>query len=248
MPLLLLARGTTEAAGYYRRLDDRVLSLVPVVDDNGIATDQQTGTLWSIEGMGLEGPLAGRQLEPLDGYMAEWHVWAAYHPDTEIYGEGQYSPPLGFSMPELNLRRLSRTTVESVSTTPPGTLRLVVLWAEWCPPCRKKLPRLQELVGRYQDRGVNAVSIAIHPPDVQERTALKKFVREHNIQWAVYLIDDAAYRLLDADYRSQGGRGLIVPMVFIVNDQGTVVSVLEGDQIETIEETLDQLLSDAATT
>jgi hypothetical protein len=48
--------------------------------------DRETGTLWSLTGAALEGPLAGAQLDPIaDSYAAFWFAWASFNQNTQIY-------------------------------------------------------------------------------------------------------------------------------------------------------------------
>ena len=48
--------------------------------------DTQTGTTWSFGGAGLEGPLAGEQLEPLaNAYVLMWFAWKHFQPDGEVF-------------------------------------------------------------------------------------------------------------------------------------------------------------------
>ena len=53
--------------------------------------DRETGTAWSIEGAALEGPLAGRRLQPLPWCFLRWHAWVYFHPATALY-RGTRSP------------------------------------------------------------------------------------------------------------------------------------------------------------
>ena len=53
---------------------------------DGATFDSETGTLWSPDGVGLEGELAGVQLTFVTSFLTEWYGWAAFHPDTGIYG------------------------------------------------------------------------------------------------------------------------------------------------------------------
>lgn len=52
---------------------------------SGIA-DRETGSRWSITGLAVAGPLEGTQLEVLPAVDSFWFDWAAFHPDTAIYG------------------------------------------------------------------------------------------------------------------------------------------------------------------
>jgi hypothetical protein len=46
--------------------------------------DLETGSLWTVNGEAIEGPLAGSRLPFVDSHMSEWFVWAAHFPDVEI--------------------------------------------------------------------------------------------------------------------------------------------------------------------
>ncbi|MEX2536673.1 MAG: DUF3179 domain-containing protein [Trueperaceae bacterium] len=53
--------------------------------DGEAFVDQETGTRWNMLGQGLEGSLAGEQLEPVVHDNTLWFAWAAFRPDTRIY-------------------------------------------------------------------------------------------------------------------------------------------------------------------
>ncbi len=68
---------------------------VPVVDgkrltfevQDGRIVDEQTGSLWSIDGRAFDGPLAGTRLEVALAIDSFWFDWAAFHPETEVFGQ-----------------------------------------------------------------------------------------------------------------------------------------------------------------
>lgn len=47
-------------------------------------SDQQTGSTWSILGRALDGPLKGRELEPVDFVDTFWFAWSAFQPATSV--------------------------------------------------------------------------------------------------------------------------------------------------------------------
>lgn len=76
------------------RLDKRTLSFELRAADGKIGIyDKQTGTRWSIEGVGEEGRLKGKSLERLDCHLSQWYGWSAYFPDTSIYGTSEPPKP-----------------------------------------------------------------------------------------------------------------------------------------------------------
>ncbi|HXW01601.1 MAG TPA: DUF3179 domain-containing (seleno)protein [Anaerolineae bacterium] len=53
----------------------------------GIITDHQTGSEWVVFGRAIKGELAGKQLQPVLSHVHFWFAWAAFRPDTTVYGE-----------------------------------------------------------------------------------------------------------------------------------------------------------------
>ncbi len=86
VPVVVLedAEGSPSLA-YHRVLSDgRVLDFER---RDGAITDVQTGSRWDSSGLAVEGELAGVQLAFVTSFFTEWYGWAAFHPDTTIYGD-----------------------------------------------------------------------------------------------------------------------------------------------------------------
>ena len=47
--------------------------------------DQETGTLWDIRGLAVEGELAGERLAQLPAHNAMWFAWVTFWPNTEVW-------------------------------------------------------------------------------------------------------------------------------------------------------------------
>jgi hypothetical protein len=72
----------------------RVLAFELRASDGNIGIfDKQTGTRWTIEGVGEAGRLKGKSLERLDCHLSQWYGWSAYFPDTTIYGSTEPPKP-----------------------------------------------------------------------------------------------------------------------------------------------------------
>ena len=49
--------------------------------------DLETGTRWTVDGLAVEGPLAGTRLDRLgQTYVAYWGAWQAFFPVGRIWG------------------------------------------------------------------------------------------------------------------------------------------------------------------
>ncbi|MGH9229924.1 MAG: DUF3179 domain-containing protein [Acidimicrobiales bacterium] len=62
-------------------VDGRTLSFQP--PDEGFV-DDQTGSRWNVLGQAIEGPLAGKRLEPVAHVDTFWFAWGSYLPETRI--------------------------------------------------------------------------------------------------------------------------------------------------------------------
>jgi len=83
VPIVIFMDGENQSALAYRAQVDgerRRFSIAneQIVDD--------TGTVWEVDGRATQGPLAGTVLEFVTSFITEWYGWAAYHPETSIYG------------------------------------------------------------------------------------------------------------------------------------------------------------------
>ena len=65
-------------------LDGRQLSFVLAADS--LFQDEQTGSTWNAYGEAIAGALAGRQLEWINAFPHFWFAWAAFYPETALYG------------------------------------------------------------------------------------------------------------------------------------------------------------------
>lgn len=67
---------------FERKVDDQTL----IFRQDGDNIDEETGSVWNILGQAIDGPLAGEQLMPVVHADHFWFSWAAFKPDTIIYG------------------------------------------------------------------------------------------------------------------------------------------------------------------
>jgi hypothetical protein len=71
------------AAVFNRGVAEQTLSFI-VTD--GAITDEQTGSTWNAFGTATAGELLGTQLEQLPGATYFWFAWAAFRPETTLFG------------------------------------------------------------------------------------------------------------------------------------------------------------------
>lgn len=100
-----------------------------------------------------------------------------------------------------------------------GKVCLVEVWATWCGPCRKEIPRLKEVYERYHDAGFEILGYSVD----QDLDALDRFVKENEIPWPVASQKrsvEAGYHGLYEYYSING-----VPEMILVDRDGKVLQV-----------------------
>jgi thiol-disulfide isomerase/thioredoxin len=240
------AGGEFEAVGYDRRVDGRPLTFRPASANGVVMTDAETGSGWAADGAAVRGTLQGQRLTRLEGYVVEWHVWAAYNPDTDIFGAGA---PSGADVsgevrfPDLWLAPVDGSAPQPVRLT--AELNLVALWATWCAPCRAEMPILQDLAKKHAGDGVVSVlGVAIHMPDDEsERRLVREFLAEAKITFPNRLVDERAYDQLESVLEGAGHPGLVVPTVLALDEGGIVRAVFRGREAASVAAALPRLLS-----
>ncbi len=68
---------------FSRNVNGRSLTFVA---DGDTIRDTETGTVWDILGHGVQGPLSEQQLVPIVHGDYFWFAWAAFRPDSIVYG------------------------------------------------------------------------------------------------------------------------------------------------------------------
>lgn len=94
---------------------------------------------------------------------------------------------------------------------------LIEVWATWCGPCKREIPRLKEVYEKYRDAGFEIIGYSID----QDVEFLKKFLVDNDITWSMA----SQKRSIEAgfhglyDYYSING----VPEMILVGRDGNVI-------------------------
>jgi peroxiredoxin len=82
--------------------------------------------------------------------------------------------------PEFTLRDLSGKSWTFAELR--GKVVLVNFWATWCPPCRKEMPDLETIYGRFGSKGLVVLGISDEEP-----AKVEPFIRERKVSFPVLL-------------------------------------------------------------
>lgn len=65
-----------------------------------------------------------------------------------------------------------------------GKATLVVFWEEWCPHCKREVPKIQKFWDDYNSKGLNVVGLTrITKPDRSSEADTIKFISESNLTY-----------------------------------------------------------------
>ena len=124
------------------------------------------------------------------------------------------------------------------STFVRGNVIYVDFWASWCVPCRRSFPWMMELLGKYQDQGLQIVTINLD----RDRTAARKFLDDtHASLPVVYDPTGKLAKLHDLQ---------VMPTSFVYGRDGTLRSRHEGfnpEETSSLESRIRSLLAEKPT-
>ena len=92
-----------------------------------------------------------------------------------------------------------------------GKVVLVNFWATWCPPCRKEMPDLETLYGRFGAKGFVVLGISD-----EEAAKVEPFIRERKVSFPV-LLDPG--RKVNEKFVVEG-----IPKSFVYDREGKLVA------------------------
>ena len=111
--------------------------------------------------------------------------------------------------PEFTLKDLSGKTWTFAELR--GKVVLVNFWATWCPPCRKEMPELETLYGRFSSKGLVVLGISD-----EEAAKVEPFIRERKVSFPV-LLDPG--RKVNEMFVVEG-----IPKSFVYDREGKLVA------------------------
>ncbi len=164
----------------------------------------QSGTSWKIV-EGVDTPQETperltRLVDPIGSEQALWHK-------LKVIQDADF--------PQLEVHTLEGP----VTTLKKGRPYFLNLWATWCIPCRQEMPELQNLLPRFQAKGIQVVGLSVDQ-DV-EAAAIKKFADQLGVTYPLYRIDEENVGKIF-------GEEVFIPLSFLIDEKGRVAEVFEG--------------------
>ena len=97
---------------------------------------------------------------------------------------------------------------------------LVNFWATWCGPCRLEIPDFNELYNKYNEKGLEIVSISIS--DTKDQ--LLNFLKAYKIDYPVLYGTPAEIQKVVVDY----GGVYSIPMSFLIGPENQILRIYPG--------------------
>jgi len=111
-----------------------------------------------------------------------------------------------------------------------GKVVVIDFWATWCGPCIAEMPNMKKLYAEYKDKGVEFIGVSLDTPKEEGGLdALKKYVKENDIQWPQYYQGKGWESEFSVSWGIQG-----IPCVFIVDTDGNLYSTEARGKLETL--------------
>ena len=63
-----------------------------------------------------------------------------------------------------------------------GKIVLIDVWASWCTPCRKQMPKLKALFEKFKDKGLTVIAISYD----KDKEKWSKAIKEDALPWLHY--------------------------------------------------------------
>jgi thiol-disulfide isomerase/thioredoxin len=101
-----------------------------------------------------------------------------------------------------------------------GKIRVINLWATWCPPCREEIPEFTALQEQYAANGLQFIGIAI---DDQE--PVEEYIKSNKINFPILIGGVTGIALA----HQLGNIIDAVPFTLVVNQQGQIIHRHPGE-------------------
>lgn len=153
-------------------------------------------------------------------------------------GAGGIAPPaINSPAPEYAARTLAGEDLALADLR--GRVVLLNVWATWCGPCIREMPKLQELHSAYREEGLSVVGASIDRGAAEDE--VRSFVEANGITFGILLDPDAR---VETRFRTLG-----VPESFLIDRKGILRARWIGEfdpGAESVRSQVEALLAEAS--
>lgn len=140
-------------------------------------------------------------------------------------------PIEGFPAPSFTLPDLSGKNVTLKNVTAKNKVTLINFWATWCAPCRAEIPDFVKLYTKYSSQGLNVLAVNLR----DKPRAVSTFAKKAGMRFPVLMDTNGKIGDLYQIFS--------IPSTFIIDQKGTIRSVIKGStNFKTLEKKVQPLL------
>lgn len=148
-------------------------------------------------------------------------------------------PPVTTGTPAPTFRGVDLAGVTHTLQDYRGHVVILKFWASWCPYCRSDIPLMKDLTLRYQDEGVQVLTVSVD----QDLDKLRALTEQEQLPYPVIPLasqpDDQ--QNLPERYETRG-----IPAYYLIGADGVITHTFSGSlsrDPKAIEQAIDRLLS-----
>jgi thiol-disulfide isomerase/thioredoxin len=161
-----------------------------------------------------------KSFSPAADMPAEWF----WHTDAE--SAAKHAELIGKPAPEIKVAKWFSNEVSLTDTA--GKVVVLDLWATWCGPCKKGMPKTNELARKYKDKGVVVAAICSDG----DEAFVPKFITDAKLDVLPMAWDDNAAT-------NTAFRGQWFPTYVAIDKKGTVRAIgIASNHVESVIEKL----------
>jgi thiol-disulfide isomerase/thioredoxin len=110
-----------------------------------------------------------------------------------------------------------------------GQVTVIQIMGTWCPNCIDETNLLRELKENYKDRGLEVIALGfeVGSDAKKQRSRLKKFVKELQVNYPVFLAGTSSKEAAAAYFPMLNGI-MSFPTVILVDQQGKIIAIHTG--------------------
>lgn len=100
-----------------------------------------------------------------------------------------------------------------------SNLNMIILWASWCGPCRREIPKLKKIYNQFENKGIHMVSVSMDDNKEMWKTALLK----ESMQWKQLIVDSLLSEKIKNSYNFSA-----IPLIIFSDNKGLEIARFTG--------------------
>ncbi|MCG3160167.1 MAG: Thiol-disulfide oxidoreductase ResA [Acidobacteria bacterium] len=133
-------------------------------------------------------------------------------------------PPIDSRINDYDIKLLDGGNVKMSNLVGAGKVTLVNIWATWCGPCRREIPDLVALHGKFKDNGVEVIGLTVD--ELDKENFVRAFAKQYSINYRIAFSPLDVFALFN---QANGGNPRApIPQSFVFDKNGKLIDSVVG--------------------